>query len=145
MTARIGLPVCRSIVAFGKGAYREAVEQLMPIRHNLNEFGGSHAQRDAVQRTLLEAALRSGSLDVAELVLGERMAARPESSHNWLKQGELERARGEESAAGGSSARRHARARRGSRPPPDVASSRPAGVPGAFGAPRDTLGECGRG
>ena len=105
MTARIGLPVCRSIVAFGKGAYREAVEQLMPIRHNLNEFGGSHAQRDAVQRTLLEAALRSGSLDVAELLLGERMAARPDSPYNWLKQGELERARGEESAAAEAAAR----------------------------------------
>ena len=73
MTARIGLPVCRAIVAFGKGAYREAVEQLMPIRHNLNEFGGSHAQRDAVLRTLLEAALQERTLDMAELLLGERI------------------------------------------------------------------------
>jgi tetratricopeptide (TPR) repeat protein len=99
MTARIGLPVCRAVVAFGKGAYREAVEQLMPIRHNLSEFGGSHAQRDAVLRTLLEAALRGGNLDAAELLLGERIAVRPGSPYNWLKRGELERARGETDAA----------------------------------------------
>jgi tetratricopeptide (TPR) repeat protein len=105
MTARIGLPVCRSIVAFGRGAYREAVDQLMPIRHNVNEFGGSHAQRDAVQRTLLEAALRAGCLDVAELLLGERLAARPDSPYNWLKQGELERARGNGGAAAEAAAR----------------------------------------
>jgi hypothetical protein len=99
MTARIGLPVCRAVVAFGKGAYREAMEQLMPIRHNLNEFGGSHAQRDAVLRTLLEAALRSGKLDMADLLLNERIAVRPGSPYNWLKQGELALARGEEEAA----------------------------------------------
>jgi tetratricopeptide (TPR) repeat protein len=99
MTARIGLPVCRAVIAFGKGAYRDAMEQLMPIRHNLNEFGGSHAQRDAVLRTLLEAALRSGKLDMTELILNERIAVRPGSPYNWLKQGELALARGEEEAA----------------------------------------------
>jgi hypothetical protein len=99
MTARIGLPVCRAVVAFGQGRYREAVEQLLPIRHNLSEFGGSHAQRDAVLRTLLEAALRAGSLHVAELLLAERITVRPGSPYNWLKQGELERARGHEAEA----------------------------------------------
>lgn len=98
MTARIGLPVCRAIVAFGKGDYREAVDQLMPIRHNLNEFGGSHAQRDAVLRTLLEAALRSRP-DLAESLLSERIAVRPGSPYNWLKRGALEHARGNEEAA----------------------------------------------
>ena len=44
----------------------------MPIRHHLNEFGGSHAQRDAVLRTLLEAAIRGTRYDLAEVVLGER-------------------------------------------------------------------------
>jgi tetratricopeptide (TPR) repeat protein len=99
MTARIGLPVCRAVIAFGTGRYREAVEQLLPIRHNLSEFGGSHAQRDAVLRTLLESALRAGSLDVAELLLGERIAVRPGSPYNWLKRGELERSRGNEAEA----------------------------------------------
>jgi hypothetical protein len=33
------------------------------------------------------------------------MAARPDSPYNWLKQGELERARGEESASAEAAAR----------------------------------------
>jgi tetratricopeptide (TPR) repeat protein len=99
MTARIGLPVCRAVVAFGKGRYAEAADLLLPIRHHLNEFGGSHAQRDAVLRTLLEAALRGGRLDIAELVLTERIAVRPGSPYNWLKQGQLARSRDDEAAA----------------------------------------------
>jgi tetratricopeptide (TPR) repeat protein len=99
MTARIGLPVCRAIVAFGRGRYDEVVDQLMPIRHHLNEFGGSHAQRDAVLRTLLEGALRGRRRDVAEQLLGERIAVRPGSPYNWLKMGELERSLGDEEAA----------------------------------------------
>lgn len=100
MTARIGLPVCRAVVAFGRGRYDEAVDQLMPIRYNLNEFGGSHAQRDAVLRTLLEAAIRSGRLDVANLVVSERITVKPASPYNWLKQAAISRAGGDDAAAG---------------------------------------------
>ena len=106
MTARIGLPVCRAVVAFGAGRYDESVAQLMPIRHNLNEFGGSHAQRDAVLRTLLEAALCGGRYDVAELVLGERITVRPGSPYNWLNRSRLARATGDEAQA--AEAERHA-------------------------------------
>ena len=99
MTARIGLPVCRAMVAFGRERYDEAVDQLMPIRHNLNEFGGSHAQRDAVLKTLLEAAIRGRRDEVADLLLGERITVRPGSPYNWLKKGEAARARGDEEGA----------------------------------------------
>ena len=100
MTARIGLPVCRAIVASGRGRYRGAVEQLMPIRYNLNEFGGSHAQRDAVLRTLLEAALRGGQLELAERLVAERLTVKPGSPYNWLKRSQVVRAEGDEVAAG---------------------------------------------
>ncbi|MFN8185506.1 MAG: tetratricopeptide repeat protein [Gaiellales bacterium] len=100
MTARIGLPVCRAIVAFGRERYRDAVAQLMPIRYNLNEFGGSHAQRDAVLRTLLEAALRGGQLDLAERLVAERITVKPGSPYNWLKRSQVVRAEGDEVAAG---------------------------------------------
>lgn len=99
MTARVGLPVCRAVIAFGAGRYGDAVDQLMPIRHHLNEFGGSHAQRDAVLRTLLEAAIRERRLDVAEAVLSERIAVRPGSPYNWLKRGQLARAGGDPTQA----------------------------------------------
>ena len=99
MTARIGLPVCRAVLAFGSERYGEAVDQLLPIRHHLNEFGGSHAQRDAVLRTLLEAAIRGRRFDTAQLVLAERITVRPGSPYNWLKRGQLARAEGDESQA----------------------------------------------
>ncbi|MFB4263675.1 tetratricopeptide repeat protein [Nonomuraea sp. GTA35] len=99
MTLRVGLPVCRAIVAFGRGDYGAVVDLLHPIRHRVNEFGGSHAQRDAVQRTLLEAALRAGRRDVARALVSERISMRPCSPYNWLKQAALAEAVGDGAAA----------------------------------------------
>ncbi|MGW0811300.1 tetratricopeptide repeat protein [Nonomuraea sp. NPDC002799] len=99
MTARVGLPVCRAIVAFGRQDYTSVVDLLYPIRHRVNEFGGSHAQRDAVQKTLLEAALRAGLRDVARVLVSERINVRPCSPYNWLKQAALADVLGERAAA----------------------------------------------
>jgi hypothetical protein len=99
MTLRVGLPVCRAIVAFGRGDYPAVVELLYPIRHRINEFGGSHAQRDAVQKTLLEAALRAGLRDVTRVLVSERVSVRPCSPYNWLKQAALADALGDRAAA----------------------------------------------
>ncbi|TMR05503.1 tetratricopeptide repeat protein, partial [Nonomuraea turkmeniaca] len=99
MTLRVGLPVCRAIVAFGRGDYASVVDLLYPIRHRVNEFGGSHAQRDAVQKTLLEAALRAGARDVARVLVSERINVRPCSPYNWLKQAALADVLGDRAAA----------------------------------------------
>ncbi|MCX5205352.1 tetratricopeptide repeat protein [Streptomyces sp. NBC_00237] len=89
MTAGIGVPVCEALIAYGTGRDGEAVDLLMPLRHRLAAFGGSHAQRDAVQKTLLEAALRAGRHDVARALLSERIALRPTCPYNWLAQARL--------------------------------------------------------
>jgi tetratricopeptide (TPR) repeat protein len=89
MTAAVGLPVSRSLLAFAEGRYGDVVDLLYPIRHRINEFGGSHAQRDAVQRTLLEGALRVNRTDIARELISERINVRPGSPFNWLKQGRL--------------------------------------------------------
>ncbi|NUS01045.1 MAG: tetratricopeptide repeat protein [Nonomuraea sp.] len=89
MTARVGLPVCRAMVAYGRGDHEAVVGLLYPIRHRINEFGGSHAQRDAVQKTLLESALRGGRHEVARVLVSERISIRPCSPFNWLKQAAL--------------------------------------------------------
>ncbi|MFG2074306.1 tetratricopeptide repeat protein [Nonomuraea maritima] len=106
MTLRVGLPVCRAILAFGRGDHEAVVDLLYPLRHRVNEFGGSHAQRDAVQRTLLESALRAGRLDLARVLVSERVNLRPCSPYNWLKQAALARAAGDHAAA--AAARTHA-------------------------------------
>ncbi|MFG1705857.1 tetratricopeptide repeat protein [Nonomuraea sp. M3C6] len=99
MTLHVGLPVCRAIVAFGRADYESVVDLLYPIRHRINEFGGSHAQRDAVQKTLLEAALRAGRRDVARVLVSERINVRPCSPYNWLKQATLADTLGNRAAA----------------------------------------------
>ncbi|MDX3642681.1 tetratricopeptide repeat protein [Streptomyces sp. MB09-02B] len=95
MTAEIGLPVCEALVAFARADHATVVDLLWPIRRRLHTFGGSHAQRDAVQRTLLEAALRARRDDLARRLLGERAGLSPHSPYNWLGQARLADALGE--------------------------------------------------
>jgi hypothetical protein len=75
-TAEIGLPVVEAFVAFGEHRYAETVALLHPIRSSVQRFGGSHAQRDAVARTLLEAAIRDGQVALARALLSERLAVK---------------------------------------------------------------------
>lgn len=72
-----GLPIVRAIEAFGRGKYSQAVDLLMPVRYRAHVFGGSHAQRDIVHRTLLEAALRAGDKPLARALASERVALKP--------------------------------------------------------------------
>ncbi|MDR2984899.1 MAG: tetratricopeptide repeat protein [Nocardiopsaceae bacterium] len=85
MTKLIGLPVCRSMVQFGRGEYESVIADLLPIRTRVHTFGGSHAQRDAVERTLLEAAIRAGRLDLAAALVSERLSVRECNTYAWSK------------------------------------------------------------
>ena len=78
MTRDVGLPVVRAIRAFGAGRYGDAVDLLMPVRYRAQIFGGSHAQRDIVHRTLIEAAIRGGQHGLAQSLLNERIALKPD-------------------------------------------------------------------
>ncbi|WP_369148386.1 tetratricopeptide repeat protein [Streptomyces sp. R44] len=89
MTAHVGLPVCEALVAHAGGDHDTVLELLWPLRRRFHEFGGSHAQRDALQKTLVEAALRSGRHDMARVLISERTALRPDSPYNWLSRARL--------------------------------------------------------
>jgi tetratricopeptide (TPR) repeat protein len=78
----VGIPVVQGLAAFHRGAYAEAVELLLPVRVDLWQIGGSHAQRDVVDWTLTEAAVRAGQRDVALSLAHERLATRPRSVPN---------------------------------------------------------------
>ena len=99
MTAEVGLPACWAVVAFAEGRHDDVVDGLMPIRRVLQRFGGSHAQRDVLQRTLLEAAIRSGRADLAEALVSERLAVRGTSVYALGRWAELLRSRGSTAAA----------------------------------------------
>ncbi len=100
MASTIGLPACRAVLRFGQGRYGEAVDELVPIRRTFQMFGGSHAQRDALVRTLLESALRAGQLDLARALIAERLSLRPTSVYGWTQQARLQQALGDRDSEG---------------------------------------------
>jgi hypothetical protein len=81
-TREVGAPVTRAILAFGNGDYAETVRLLRPVRNRANRFGGSHAQRDVLDLTLIEAALRDGQQALARALAAERADLKPESPAN---------------------------------------------------------------
>lgn len=85
-----GLPLVSGFVAFWRGNYAAAAETLHAARFISNSFGGSHAQRDVIDWTLSEAALRAGMHDLATALAHERLALKP---FNPLNHGLLRRAR----------------------------------------------------
>ena len=78
-TRDVGHPAARAVQAFGEGKYDEVVSLLRPIRSIAHRFGGSHAQRDVLDLTLIEAAFQAGQHDLARALTAERVAAKPES------------------------------------------------------------------
>jgi hypothetical protein len=78
-TREIGRPVAIAIAAFGDGNYAETVRLLRSVRNIAHRFGGSHAQRDVLDLTLIEAALRCGHQGLAQALTAERAALRPTS------------------------------------------------------------------
>lgn len=83
MLREVGLPILHAIRAFGTGRYAETVNQLMPVRYRASLFGGSHAQRDILHRTLIEAALRGGDKALAHALAHERIAQKPHCPFSW--------------------------------------------------------------
>lgn len=75
----VGLDAARAIEAFGQQRYADTVRLLRPLRHYAHRFGGSHAQRDLIDLTLIEAALRAGMQPLAQALAAERRARHPES------------------------------------------------------------------
>src|SRR6185312_4424403 len=70
----VGVPLVEAFLAFRRRAYDRTVALLHPVRFDVWRIGGSHAQRDIVDWTLTEAALRAGMRDVALALAHERSA-----------------------------------------------------------------------
>jgi len=72
----VGADATRAVLAFVQGRHGECVELLRPLRSRAHRFGGSHAQRDLIDLTLIEAARRDGQRTLEQALLAERTAAR---------------------------------------------------------------------
>ena len=71
----IAAPLMRGLLAFARGRNDEAIDAILPLRPAAR-LGGSHAQRDVVDQTLLAAAARGGRRSAGRALLGEKRAAR---------------------------------------------------------------------
>lgn len=78
MAREVGLPLARGLVAFAKGEFDAAADQLYAVRGQAQRFGGSHAQRDVIDLTLLAACARGpGRKALGRALLNERALAKP--------------------------------------------------------------------
>ena len=77
VTSEVGRRLIDGALAFASGDYARAVEAILPVRKDSVRIGGSHAQRDIVNLTLIAAAERSGQWSLAHALLAERVGVRP--------------------------------------------------------------------
>ena len=76
----VGLPLALAIRDFSEGRFDAAADGIGRVRDIAQRFGGSHAQRDILSLTLIEAARRAGRVSLARHVLQERLRAKPNAA-----------------------------------------------------------------
>src|SRR6266576_3164060 len=74
---RAGLALLEAFAAFAAGHPDRAIDLLIDIRPRANAVGGSHAQRDVIDLTLIAAAARAGDDGLARALVTERVARKP--------------------------------------------------------------------
>ena len=77
VTVEVGRRLIDGVLAFAGENFARAVEAILPVRKDAVRVGGSHAQRDIVNLTLIAAAERSGQRGLARALLNERAGFRP--------------------------------------------------------------------
>jgi Tfp pilus assembly protein PilF len=77
--------VCRAVQAFADADYRHCVTILEPAAAEVVRIGGSHAQREMIEDTLLIALMKSGEAAKAHGLLNRRLHRRPSARDTqWL-------------------------------------------------------------
>lgn len=80
MARDVGLPLAEGYKAFAEGDYATTIDRLRRVRNRAARFGGSHAQRDLIDLTLIAAARRKGDQALERALLAERANAKPLST-----------------------------------------------------------------
>lgn len=91
-------PTVEALSAFGQGDYATAAAGLEAVRDRLVELGGSNAQRDVFEETLVEAHLRAGNLERAFELLNDRLD-RGATARDLFRLGRAQTAQGQLEAA----------------------------------------------
>jgi hypothetical protein len=88
MAREVGAPLMRALLAFARGEFAVAAQALYAVRGKAPRFGGSHAQRDVIDQTLLAAASADpAARALGRAVLNERRSAKPVSplTRHWAE------------------------------------------------------------
>jgi hypothetical protein len=87
MAREVGLPLIRGLVALAHGDADGAVDLIAPVRAQAARLGGSHAQRDLIDQTLLAAAARGGRRSLGRALINERSMAKPVTplTRHWIE------------------------------------------------------------
>ncbi|WP_084462686.1 tetratricopeptide repeat protein [Oceanibaculum pacificum] len=78
-------PISEAILAFAEKRFDRALALMLPLRHDWQAIGASHAQRDIFHQIVIEAALGAGRAPLARLLLAQRSQIRPHSRYSWLR------------------------------------------------------------
>ena len=94
------LPIALGAAAFAAGDYDEAADLMGPTYPMLARIGGSHAQREVFEDTLLETYIRAGRYDDAKSMLDERLSRRSSVRDTyWMGRLEAEAVQGNPDAS----------------------------------------------
>jgi hypothetical protein len=87
MAREVGLPLMRALLALTRGDADGAADTLYPVRAGAQRLGGSHAQRDLIDQTLLAASARGSRRSLGRALLNERRLAKPATplTRHWME------------------------------------------------------------
>lgn len=88
MAREAGLPLMRALLANERGDFDTAADGLYAARGQAQRFGGSHAQRDLIDQTLLAACAHGTRRGLGRALLNERRLSKPMTplSQHWQAQ-----------------------------------------------------------
>lgn len=83
----VGLPLMRAVLAHVRGDHDGAAQALYAVRRIAHRCGGSHAQRDLIDQTLLAACAEGGQRTLGRALLNERLMAKPVTplTRHWMQ------------------------------------------------------------
>jgi Flp pilus assembly protein TadD len=88
-TVSVGADVAEAMAKFAQGDYQSSFSGLFRTRGSWQLLGGSHAQRDIFELTLLHSAVLSGEIGAATAIASERLCQRPNDGSTWWAYGAI--------------------------------------------------------
>ena len=87
MALEVGVPLMQGLIDFANARMPSCIDRLLPLRSIAHHFGGSHAQRDLIDQTLLAAAAAGGDRAVGRTLLNERRCAKANTplTQHWAQ------------------------------------------------------------